>query len=272
MTKRQEGADTRMNQQSRKVTKLSLYGSKEGNDVSVLVDAKVAVEKRNFVATGVVTYVRGEIIEIELPQFDLFGLGEQVKLMIYSRSGMFVFQSTVIAKHNGALMILNPPDNRRKFNDKREHQRVEVACSGTLHGMKNPASQQEWLMPSPVDFAITNMSMGGLGLMLTIDMGISRTWLLDVQLDLGFLLPCGLEIIRMDRSATAFYYGASFRGMPQEQASALRAFILKRQIEAHYEQKHRVVGTEADEPATLPEDASPVVKGSGMHILKASEL
>ncbi|WP_020618200.1 PilZ domain-containing protein [Paenibacillus daejeonensis] len=260
-----------MNQQSRKVQKLSLYGSKEGNDVSVLVDAKVAVEKRSFVATGIVTYVLGEIIEVELPQFDEFGLGEQVKLMIYSRGGMFVFESTVIAKHNGALMILNPPENRRRFNDKREHPRVEVACTGTLHAMLNPSSRQEWLMPSPVEFTIDNMSMGGLGLMLTVDLGISRTWQLDVQLDLGFVLPCGLEIIRIDRSASSFYYGASFRGMPQEQASRLRAFILKRQIEAHYEQKHRIVEIGSEEPEKLPEEAPNAIKGSGMHILKASE-
>lgn len=260
-----------MNQQSRKVQKLSLYGSKEGNDVGVLVEAKVAIEKRNFVATGVITYVLGEIIEIELPQYDLFQLGEQVKLIIYSRSGMFVFQSTIIAKHNGALMVLHPPENRRRFNDKREHPRVTVDCSGTLHAMRDPRNRQEWQMSSPVGFAVDNLSMGGLGLMLTVDLGITRTWTLDVRLDLGFPLACGLEIIRIDKSEGGFYYGASFRGLPQEQASTLRAFILKRQIESHYEQKSKLLLPEgaAPEPAATPEEQPH--KGSGMHIHIASE-
>ncbi|MFS0725015.1 PilZ domain-containing protein [Paenibacillus sp. 1P07SE] len=258
-----------MNQHTRNIQKLSLYGSKEGNDVGVLVDAKVAVEKRNFVATGIITYVLGEIIEVELPQYDTFVLGEQVKLIIYSRSGMFVFESSVIAKHRGALMVINPPENRRRFNDKREYPRVEVDCSGTLHAMKNPSSRQEWAMPSPVDFVIDNMSMGGLGLKLTVDLGISRTWLLEVRLDLGFDLPCGLEIIRSDRSADGFYYGASFTGLPQDHAGRLRSFILRRQIETYYEEKHRVADVAEVEPVLTGGQESPgATKGAGMHIHK----
>ena len=60
---------------------------------------------------------------------------------------------------------------------------------------------------------------------------------LQVELDLGFELPCMLEIIRKEKLEDSYYYGASFESVPAEQSNALRGFILRNQIETYFVQK-----------------------------------
>ncbi|GGG26455.1 flagellar brake protein [Paenibacillus abyssi] len=222
---------------AQKIHQLPFYGSKEGNDIGILLDSKVVVEKKSYVSTGVLTYVLGDFIEVEMPQFDEFRLGEQVKLIVYTKSGMFVFESTVVAKDKGSLIIINPPSNQKKFIEKREHPRVSTAHTGLLHAVHHFNHNSRLPMEVPVHFAVNNISMGGLGIVLEDDLGFQKISRLEMELDLGFSLRCLTEIIRSENSAQGTFYGVRYIDLSKEETCALRAFILKIQVEDYYKQK-----------------------------------
>ncbi|MNI07572.1 PilZ domain protein [compost metagenome] len=219
------------------------YGSKEGNDASVMIDSKTVVEKKEYVATGVLTYALGDIIEIEIPQFSVFNLGDKIKITVYSKTGIFVFESTVVAKDNGSLIILNPPENRRKFIEKREYARVDVNHTGYLHRMQDNAKRREQRFEAPIDFMINNISMSGIGFTLNYDLHLNHQSQLEVELDLGFKLTCVAEIVRAESKQTGIYYGVRYLDLPKEQSNPLRGFILRNQVETYFvqkkEEKHR---------------------------------
>ena len=50
--------------------------------LDVLIDSRAVLGKDDFVATGVLTYAQGDIIEIELPEYDVFQLGDKVKMTV----------------------------------------------------------------------------------------------------------------------------------------------------------------------------------------------
>ncbi|RTE09000.1 PilZ domain-containing protein [Paenibacillus whitsoniae] len=218
---------------------LKLYGSKEGYDADVLIDSKTMVGKDDFVATGVLTYALGDIMEVELPEYDVFQLGDKVKMVVYSKSGLFVLHTTVIAKEAGSLMVLNPPENRRKFTEKREHARVQVGYSGRLIGLQGRGAQHQ--LENPITIEIKNISMSGIGFTIQdapmIDKIIQKQSLLDVELILDFNMASSIEIVRKEWLEEGFYYGASFTSVETEQAKALRGFILRKQIETYFIQK-----------------------------------
>jgi hypothetical protein len=213
------------------------YGSKEGNDTGILMDRQTVVEKKDFVSTGVLTYVLGDIIEVEISQFNVFELGDKVKLTVYTASGMFVFETTVVAKDSGSLIVINPPENRRKFTEKREFPRIDVQKQGVLFGFYEPVIKKKDTFEKPIQFAVDNISMSGLGFIIDFDMGIKPNNHLQVELDLGFQLDCDTEIVRKQKSATGIYYGAQFINMPLEKMNALRAFVLKSQVETYFVKK-----------------------------------
>lgn len=219
------------------------YGSKEGNDTDILINCETVVEKVDFVSTGVLTYVLGDIIEIEIPQFDVFKLGEKVKITVYSKSGLFVFDTSVIAKEKGSLIVINPPENRKRFTEKRQFPRISVTNKGVLRALHDPKQNQKQNFDEPIDFALDNISMNGLGFSLSLDLGIHSESHLEVELDLGFPLSVVTQVVRKEKNASGTYYGAAYIEMPKEKTNALRAFILKKQVELYFvkkrEDKHK---------------------------------
>jgi c-di-GMP-binding flagellar brake protein YcgR len=219
------------------------YGSKEGNDTGILIDCETVVEKEDFVSTGMLTYVFGDIIEIEIPQFDVFKLGDKAKVTVYSKSGLFVFETTVVAKEYGSLIVINPPENRKRFTEKREFPRISVKSKGVLLALCDPKQNQKQSFEEPIDIALENISMNGLGFSLFLDVGINSESHLEVELDLGFPLSVVAQIIRKEIQASGTYYGATYIEMPKEKTNALRAFILKTQVEMYFvkkrEDKHK---------------------------------
>ncbi|MFD0695480.1 PilZ domain-containing protein [Paenibacillus sp. GCM10027628] len=217
------------------------YGSKEGNDIEVLIDSKAVLDKNDFVSTGVLTYALGDIIEVELPQYEVFGLGDKVKMTVYSKSGLFVFETTVVAKDHGSVILINPPENRKKFTEKREFPRIDIQQDGLLHGLHDVKKKNKHQFDNPVVISIKNISMNGVGFTIEnnsiVDKIVDKHVQLDVEMDLGFSMPVKTEIVRKEKSGTGIYYGARYLEVPDMKTNALRAFILKNQVESYFVQK-----------------------------------
>jgi c-di-GMP-binding flagellar brake protein YcgR len=213
------------------------YGSKEGYDISVMTDCKAVVEKKGYVATGTLTYAAGEIIEIEFPQFDSFKLGEAVRIMVYSKGGIYVFDTTVIAKAQGALIIINPPENRKRFMDKRQHPRIDTRTTGKMLSMFETARKTERRFDEPIPFKLENISMAGAGFVTEIELPLAAQTELAIEVDLGFNFHCRMEIIHKKRIEDGLQFGTRLVHMSDDHASKLRAFILKSQIETYYKEK-----------------------------------
>lgn len=217
------------------------YGSKEGYDADVMIDSKAMLSKDDYVATGVLTYALGDIIEVELPEYDKFSLGDKCKMTVYTKSGLFVMETTVVAKEQGSVIVLNPPENRRKFTEKREFPRVDVKNEGLLFGLQDKYKRNKHQFDEPIRFSIKNISVNGLGFTIhenvMLEKVIQKQSQLEVELILGFLVPCTMEIVRQEKTANGWYYGASFIRVPEEKTNALRGFILKNQIETYFVQK-----------------------------------
>ncbi|MBD0384354.1 PilZ domain-containing protein [Paenibacillus sedimenti] len=220
---------------------MKFYGSKEGNDAEVLIGSKAVLDKHDFVSTGVLTYALGDIMEVELPQYDAFGLGDKVKMTIYSKSGLFVFETTVVAKDHGSVIVINPPDNRKKFTEKREFPRIDIQHDGLLHVLHDVKKKNKHHFDNPVGISIKNISMNGVGFTIEdnsiVDKIVDKHVQLDVEMDLGFSMSCKTEIVRKEKSENGIYYGARYIEVAEMKTNALRAFILKNQVESYFVQK-----------------------------------
>ncbi|NRF95175.1 PilZ domain-containing protein [Paenibacillus frigoriresistens] len=230
---------------------MKYYGSKEGYDADVLIDSKAVLGKDDFVATGVLTYALGDIIEVELPEYDVFQLGDKAKMTVYTKSGLFVMNTTVVAKEFGSVIVINPPENRKKFAEKREFPRVDVEHTGLLFGLKDMNKRNKHQFENPLGISIKNISINGLGFTINdnamIDKIVQKHSQLEVELDLGFTMPCSMEIVRKEKVENGFYYGASYIDIPQEKTNALRGFILTNQIETYFVQKREAQFKKATE-------------------------
>jgi c-di-GMP-binding flagellar brake protein YcgR len=220
---------------------MKIYGRKEGNDADILIDSRAVLSKNDFVSTGVLTYALGDIIEVELPQLEAFQLGDKVKMTIYSKSGLYVFETTVVAKDQGSVIVLNPPENRKKFTEKREFPRIDITQDGLLYCVHNKHKNNKHQFETPIGLSIRNISMNGLGFTIDdnsiVEKIVDKHSHLEVELLLGFSLSCMTEIVRKEKKDTSFYYGAIFVDVPDTKTNALRGFILKNQVEAYFDQK-----------------------------------
>ncbi|PZD96412.1 PilZ domain-containing protein [Paenibacillus sambharensis] len=224
---------------------LPYYGSKEGSDITVMLNCKAVVEKKNFIATGVLTYAAGEIIEIELPQFGVFELGESVRIMVYTGAGIYVFQSRVLAKAESALVIINPPENRRRFLDKRQEPRVPVQASAQVLSIYEGPRKTERVLPEPLQVQLDNISLTGTGFVVDMELPLQINTFVKLDIDLGFSLSCRAEIVRKAKESAGLVYGLRFEELSAEHTGKLRAFLLKSQIETYYEEKRRRLLEEA---------------------------
>jgi Predicted glycosyltransferase len=225
-----------------------------GYDITVLIDSKAVVEKKGFVSTGTLTYVAGELLEIEFPQYDQFALGEKVKVMIYAKGGIYVFESTVLAKDPGALVVLNPPENRRKFQDKRQDPRIPVNEQARVLSLFEFARKVERTFPEPPTIRLDNISMSGIGLLFNNDFPLQARNQLLLELDLGVKLECRTEIIHLQPTEGGIRCGTRIIDLKDEHAQWLRSYILRSQIESYYREKAEklrkaLLGDEANEIA-----------------------
>ncbi|WEK55172.1 MAG: PilZ domain-containing protein [Candidatus Cohnella colombiensis] len=199
--------------------------------LNVLLHCRTVVEKQNFVATGLMTRVEGELFEIELNEFDLFELGETVKLTIYSPAGIQTISSIVFAKYDGVISLLQPPTLMKRFKEKREHPRVQINGNAFVSHIVDEG--QELILPEPLQLVIQDISLSGLGFVGPDSPYFSRNSKLRAKVQIGFEFSCGLEVVRRDKQDDGLLIGAKMDVSDQEVMRALRATILRQQVEIH---------------------------------------
>jgi hypothetical protein len=213
-----------------KVIKADL--EKELLPLNVLLHCRTVVEGQNFVTTGVMTNVEGELFEVEIHEFDQFELGETVKMTIYSPVGIQTIPSVVFAKYEGAIALLQPPDLLRRFKERREHPRVEVTGNAQILYLLGESGEEHEL-EEPMEVTITDVSISGLGFSLTAVTHFPLKMRLKAKVQIGLDFSCELEIIRRDREDDMLICGAKMQVLEPEMLRPLRALILRQQVEKH---------------------------------------
>jgi hypothetical protein len=199
-------------------------------NMSILVHCRTVVEKKDYVSTGVLTYAEGDMVEVEIGDYQLFDLGSIVKLTIYTPAGIFMFHTTVIAKDAGYLILINPPENRRKFSEKRKETRLDIDRRGFLHGIWTLGSSEKQALAAPVEVSVINISQSGIGFTMEGDLKLYVGEHIEIAANIGIKLSCKAQIRRMEELGLGIQYGAEIIDIPTEQSIALRAFILKSQV------------------------------------------
>jgi len=207
----------------------------------ILLHSRTAVEKDGFVSTGILSYAEGDILEVEMPEYKAFQLGDSVKVTVYSPGGVYTFNSTVVAKDHGALMIINPPHNQRRFVEKREQPRIQLDEKGVIHTVRRLHENEKQRLNKEVDVTVRNISISGIGFVLNdnaLDLSDAE---IETELDVGFKLPFTAEIVRREPYQAGIYYGAKFVNMDSGKANSIRAFVLKKQVEFYFKEKKLTV-------------------------------
>jgi c-di-GMP-binding flagellar brake protein YcgR len=202
---------------------------------AVTIGSRVSVERKDFVSTGIVSFVEGDIIEIELPQAKYYKPGDEVKVTVYSANGFLILPSSVIAKDTDVLMILNPPENQRLIQ-RRQHPRIDLQCDGVIRSIGWAGSTGQRL-DTPLPIQITNISLGGIGFIVSDATPVRIAMIAEAELAIIGGLQCKIEISHRQPSERGAYVGAKFIEIPENQQTSLRGFILKTQIEARMKQR-----------------------------------
>ncbi|TJY38502.1 PilZ domain-containing protein [Cohnella pontilimi] len=198
--------------------------------LNVLLHCRTVVEKQNFVSTGVMTHVEGELFEVELPEFHVFDLGETVKLTVYSPAGIQTFPSTVFAKYQGAIALIQPPQIQKRFEEKREHPRVNV--EGSVHiDLWLDDEGQERTLDDPLEIQVRDISVSGIAFQAPVHPELLRTSRMKAKVEIGIGFDCELEIVRRNRSDDQMVCGAKMTVLDPEMLRPLRALILRQQVE-----------------------------------------
>lgn len=211
--------------------------------LSVLLHCRTVVEKENFVSTGILTHAEGDLIEVELPEFELFELGETVKLTVYSPAGRQAIQSMVFAKYEGAIALLQPPDFQKRFKEKREHPRVPVSGNAQILGVLDDKGQ-ETILDEPLAISVNDISVGGVSFFAPDLPHFNRNARLKAHMELGFAFSCELEIVRRDlQEESQVLCGAKMNVLEPDMMRPLRALILRHQVEKHAKQRQNPATT-----------------------------
>lgn len=206
---------------------------KEMPPVTILMHCRTVVEKKDFVSTGILAYAEGDMLEVEISDYNRFELGENVKLTVYTPAGIYIIPSTIVGRDTGSLMVINPPDNQRRFAEKRAFPRVEVDREGFVASMTNVGQGKRQVFEKPMPLRLRNISLGGIGFSLPQDVALDASTEVEMELDIGTLVPCVAEIVRTQRDSEGVYYGARYTRVDDDKLNSIRAFILREQISAH---------------------------------------
>lgn len=210
---------------------------KDSPSATILVHSRTVVEKKDFVSTGIMTFAEGDMLEVEISDYTRFDLGESVKLTVYTPVGIFMINSTIVGKDIGSLLIINPPENQRRFAEKREFPRIDVARSGIMASMALSGREKRHVFEQPVPFELKNISLGGIGFNVAPDIQLDNSAEVEMELDIGLIVPCVAEIVRRESETESIYYGARYVKVADDKLNSIRAFILREQIAAHSARK-----------------------------------
>lgn len=214
--------------------KKSVADDKDLLPLNVLLHCRTVVESANFVTTGVMTHVEGELFEVELHDFEQFELGENVKMTVYSPAGLQTIQSIVFAKYEGAIALLQPPNLQKRFKERREHPRVSITGNAQVY-FAATESGEEIRLEQPLELTVHDISLSGIGISGPDAPQINRNMRLKASVEIGFGFNCELEIIRRERQEDKILLGAKMHVIEADMMRPLRALILRHQVEKHAE-------------------------------------
>lgn len=197
--------------------------------LGILLHCRTVVESQNFVTTGLMTHVEGELFEVELSEFDAFELGEKVKLTVYTPAGIQSFPSNVFAKYEGAIALIQPPELHKRFHEKREHPRVEVEGSLRIADIVDPHGRIT-AFEEPLQVPLKNISVSGLGFEAPDLPELTRAAKLKASVEIGFEFRCELEIVRREKQEDNVMCGAIMTVLEPDMLRPLRALILRQQV------------------------------------------
>ena len=198
--------------------------------LNVLLHCRTVVEGKNFVTTGVMTHVEGELFEVELNEFDQFELSEPVKLTVYSPAGIQSMSSIVFAKYEGAIALLQPPELNKRFKERREHPRVEIEGNARILRLLNEAGEEQEL-GQDVALEIHDISISGISFSGPDEPYFAVKSKLKATVEIGISFDCELEIVRRERQESHMQCGAKMHVVEPEMLRPLRALILRQQVQ-----------------------------------------
>lgn len=203
---------------------------KELLPLNVLLHCRTVVEGKNFVTTGIMTHLEGELFEVELPEYDQFELGENVKLTVYSPAGIQSMPSIVFAKYEGAIALLQPPDVQKRFKERREHPRVEISGNAQIMHVVSD-SGEEMPLNNEAELTIHDISISGISFSGLDSPHFAAKSRLKAKIEIGFGFNCELEIVRRERQDGRMHCGAKMHVLEPEMLRPLRALILRQQVQ-----------------------------------------
>jgi len=198
--------------------------------LNVLLHCRTVVEGKNFVTTGVMTHVEGELFEVELPEFEQYELGETVKMTVYSPAGIQSMSSIVFAKYEGAIAILQPPELLKRFKERREHPRVEIAGNAMIVRVLTDSGEEREVQ-NPANVTIHDISISGISFSGADAPHFAAKSRLRATVEIGFSFECELEIVRRERQENRMHCGAKMLVLEPEMLRPLRALILRQQVQ-----------------------------------------
>ncbi|MFB9277718.1 PilZ domain-containing protein [Cohnella cellulosilytica] len=198
--------------------------------LNVLLHCRTVVEGKNFVTTGVMTHVEGELFEVELPEFEQFELGEPVKMTVYSPAGIQSMSSIVFAKYEGAIAILQPPELQKRFKERREYPRVEIEGNALVVRVLGDSGAGRELQNSE-SLTIHDISISGISFSGPDAPHFAAKSRLRATIEIGITFDCELEIVRRERQEDRIYCGAKMHVLEPEMLRPLRALILRQQVQ-----------------------------------------
>jgi hypothetical protein len=203
---------------------------------SSFIGSHAVIESNKCIAMGKVSYVEGEIFEVEFPQYRNFDPGDPVRAIIYSSEGMLRFETAVIAQDTGSVILLTPPKMLALFLKKRKHPRLNVDVAGLIYSYTDAAMSKTHKFPEHKKISIDNISLGGIGFFAyDMEVGERTVFFTELKFDNPYL--CNIEVIHKKQTDQGFYYGGKFANLKNEELNSVRAFILKHQIENYCENK-----------------------------------
>jgi hypothetical protein len=201
------------------------------------IGCTVVIEKNGFVSMGIITFIEGDVMEIEMSQYKQYGLGDHVKIVIYSTEGMLQLYTSVIAKETGFLILITPPKIQQKLLNKRQHPRVDVQGEGWIRSITDVVRKETIELTESAGITIHNVGIGGLGFTSTFPLQLKEKMLLSLQFQMDTDYFCTIEVAHVKKSEKGIYYGSIFKELPKDKANNLRAFILRQQVENRFKQK-----------------------------------
>lgn len=216
------------------------YSDPPAHQLRVLLHSRTVLEGEDCVATGVISYIEGDLLDVELPEFERFQLSERVKVTVYSPVGIHTFMTVILARHKGAVLLVYPPNQLYKFSERREYPRILIRRNGFVNSfVEQDGSTQE--LRSPIPMHLHDISLNGVGFELISDISLFESNIVRAELDLGFTLPCEIQVKRSLMKDGKPFFGASISGLNEVSIRGLRAFILKEQITAYTKSRNQIL-------------------------------